>query len=100
MKIDYRTYSFLSEMEYFKGELSLVHRERTDEEKYISTHEDDLFFRVPKYLLSCIDGCPSRITPVIIQVDEGEGRMTFIARQANDDNGHFTQTVILDKVLR
>lgn len=89
LRLNYNLYTLLSEKEYFKGELTLSHvyysAKTRDKSLYVSTEEDSLFYKVPKYILSFIDGCPSRISPMTIEFDEENDRLKFCATQKVED---------------
>lgn len=66
----------------------------------MSTNEDSLFFQVPKCILSFIDGCPSRITPVIIDYDEESERVLFCTTDKENEKPRFTIAVSSEKILK
>ena len=65
------------EIHYFKGNL-VVKRDTSSEDKFISDDENSLFYRVPKKILSFIDGCPSLLTQVEIGFDEDSERVILV----------------------
>ena len=68
---------------YFKGLLSI--RKQTDLKKmFITDDENSIFYRVPRRILSYIDGCPSKVTHIEIEFDEDSERLFFSA--CNDEN--------------
>lgn len=65
------------EIHYFKGNL-VVKRDTSSQAKFISDDENSLFYRVPKKILSFIDGCPSLLTQVEIGFDEDSERVILV----------------------
>lgn len=48
------------EIHIFRGAL-VAEMNKDEEEAFISNDPDELFYQVPRKLLSFIDGCPSRM---------------------------------------
>lgn len=90
----------MSEKEYFKGELSLSYAPRKLEDNYVSMYDESLFFKVPKHILSFIDGCPSRVTTVEISYDEDNERVLFCTTEKESERPRFTVPVSVDKILK
>ena len=65
------------EIHYFKGNL-VVKRDTSSEDLFISDDDNSLFYRVPKKILSFIDGCPSLLTQVEIGFDEDSERVILV----------------------
>ena len=54
---------------YFKGLLS-VKKQDDLQKMFITDDENSIFYRVPRRILSYIDGCPSKVTHIEIEFDE------------------------------
>lgn len=100
IKVDFDLYTLISENEYFKGELVITQCFRQNNEHLVSNDDQSLFFKVPRYILSFIDGCPSRITTVEIQYDEDSDRVLFCSTENVEEKPRFTIGVGMDKILR
>ena len=66
------------ELHYFKGQLVVTMDEEAGK-TFISDDEESLFYRVPRRILSIIDGCPSKVTHIEIDYDEDSERLIFCA---------------------
>ncbi len=86
-------------MEYFKGVLSIEQVENSND-MFISSFEESLFYRVPKRILSFIDGCPSKVTNVEIQYINDTGRIVLCVTEIEEDKPRFTINVNIDKILK
>ena len=67
---------------------------------YVSENEASLFFKVPKHILSFIDGCPSRVTKVEISYDEETERAIFCTTDKKSEKPRFTIAVSIEKILK
>jgi len=87
-------------MGYFKGHLYL--EKETDASKiFISDDKDSLLYRVPRRIISFIDGCPSKITCIDINYDEDSERLIFCASEIIDeDKQRFTISVQIEKIFK
>ena len=54
---------------YFKGLLSIKKQDDLNK-MFITDDENSIFYRVPRRILSYIDGCPSKVTHIEIEFDE------------------------------
>ena len=60
---------------------------------YVSTDPESLFYKVPKRILSFIDGCPSKVTHIEIDYDEDSERLIFCASELESERDRFTIAV-------
>jgi len=88
-----------SEMGYFKGMLC-IDRETDVSKMFISDDEESLFYRVPRRILSFIDGCPSKVTHVETSYDEDSERLIFCASSVEEEKQRFTISVQIEKILK
>ena len=84
--------ALISEIEYFKGRLA-ISKVENDVKMYISNEEDSLFYKVPKRILSFIDGCPSKVTHIEITCDEENDRLLFCATDIEEERSRYTISV-------
>ena len=89
----------VTELEYFKGILTIEQVENPHD-MFISSFEESLFYRVPKCILSFIDGCPSKVTNVEIQYINDTGRIVLCVTEREEDKPIFTINVNIDKILK
>lgn len=67
---------------------------------FISEDEDSLFYRVPRWILSFIDGCPSKVCQIEISYDDDSERLVFCATEVAEDRQRFTISVPQEKIFR
>lgn len=91
--------SLAHEMHCFKGLLAAEQEEHEDN-MFISNCDEDLFYRVPKRILSFIDGCPSKVTKVEISYNEDFERLVLVASQVESEKDRFTISVPIDKIFK
>ena len=75
-------------------------QEKDSELMFISDDEESLFYRVPRRILSFIDGCPSKVCQVIIGYDDDSERITFCVSEVAEDKQRFTISVPQEKIFR
>ena len=86
-------------MRLFAGTL-IVFVEADPKLRFISDDPDSLFYRVPRRILCCIDGCPSKICPIFISFDEESERLIFCATNVEADKERFTISVQIDRIFK
>lgn len=67
---------------------------------FMSNDMEELFYRVPKRLLSFIDGCPSMLTTIHVSFDDENDRMIFCANEDPDERDRFTISISIDKLFK
>lgn len=87
------------ERDVFKGTLC-VKQDKDLSNNFITEELDSLFYKVPKRILSIIDGCPSKVTHIEMHHDEENERLEFCASQKESDKSRFTISVQTDKIFR
>ena len=78
----------------------MIEQVQNSNDMFISRFEESLFYRVPKRILSFIDGCPSKVTNVEIQYINDTGRIVLCVTEREEDKPRFTITVNVDKILK
>ena len=86
-------------MDYFKGILH-VEEEKDTSEMYVSIYDDNLYYKVPRRILSFIDGCPSKVTHVEISYNLETERLFICASSKEEDKPRFTISINNDKILK
>lgn len=89
----------IPEIDYFKGVLH-VEQETDSSKMFISDDEESLFYRVPRRILSYIDGCPSKVTHIEISFDEEGERLIFCATEIEEEKLRFTVATQVDKIIK
>ena len=86
-------------MEIFRGSLTAEVVE-DENEMFMSNNPDDLFYRVPRRVLSFIDGCPSMLAQISLDCDEENDRLIICANEAEDHRARFTISFTLEKLYK
>ena len=86
-------------MRVFKGHL-IAYKESDKDLRYITEDEESLFYRVPKQILSYIDGCPSKITYVELSYNDEIERLVICATDIASDKERFTVSIQIDRIFR
>lgn len=86
-------------MACFQG---VVVAEVADDESdmYISNNPDELFYHVPRRMLSFVDGCPSMLTVIALGYDEENDRLVICANEDEEHKARFTISFPLDKLFK
>mmetsp|Transcript_18672 Transcript_18672/g.23299 ORF Transcript_18672/g.23299 Transcript_18672/m.23299 type:complete len:191 (-) Transcript_18672:839-1411(-) len=91
--------SLEDELDTFKGIL-VAEVVDNEDDMFMSNEMDDLFYKVPKRMLSFIDGCPSMVTEMDISFDEENERVIFQANVPEEDKDRFTISFPIEKLFK
>lgn len=86
-------------MGYFKGHLC-IGKEIDASKIFISEDKDSLLYRVPRRMITFIDGCPSKIASIEINYDEDSERLIFCASEIDEEKQRFTISVQIAKIFK
>ena len=89
---------FLKEYDYFKGILYL-NRANSEHGLYLSEDQDDIFYKVPRHILSFIDGCPSKVCHLTMTIIEDD-RIMFCASEVEEEKPRFSRHVNIERIHR
>lgn len=67
---------------------------------FISNDPDDLFYQVPRRILSFIDGCPSKLMLIMIDFDIENDRLIVCANEEEDKRDRFTVSFPFEKLYK
>ena len=78
----------------------IVKKVVSNEALFISDNDDSLFYRVPRNILSAVDGCPSNLTNIEISFDDESERVIILIPGQEHVDTRFTLYIQIEKIMK
>ena len=84
----------------FKGHLEISTNEDDERRQLVSEDEENLFYKVPRRVLTYLDSCPSLITELMIDFDQEDDRVSLCCTSNALAAKRFTVEIPFEKFVK